>query len=89
MPFGAALLSLMPSAPAAALAPNAISWKAFCVVVAVIMARFTSLSAFLPPPLAPPELLELLELSLPPQAATPKARALAMTAASSAARGER
>ena len=78
----------MPSAPAAALAPNAISWKAFCVVVAVIMARVTSLAAFLPP-LEPPELLEPLELSLPPQAATPKARAIVMTAASSAARGER
>src|SRR3954447_18951442 len=90
MPFGAALLSLMPSVPAAALAPKAISWNAFWVVVAVIMARVTFLADFFvldeaPEPL---ELLELLELSLPPHAATPKARATVMTPASSTARGE-
>src|SRR3954453_16308247 len=89
MPFGAALLSLTPSVPAAAFAPNAISWKAFWVVVAVIIARVTFLAAF--PPVEPDPLLdplELLELSLPPHAATPKARATAMTPASSRARGE-
>src|SRR3954452_12197855 len=82
IPFGAALLSLMPSTPAAALAPNAISWKAFWVVVAVIMASVTSLADFFWP-------LELLDLSLPPHAATAKARATAMTPASNAPRGER
>jgi hypothetical protein len=74
----------MRSIPAAALAPNAISWKAFCVVVAVIIARVTSLADFCP----------LIELELepppldPPQAATPRARAIRKAAAGTV-RGER
>jgi hypothetical protein len=41
IPFGAALVSLMPSAPAAAFAPSAISRKAFWTVLAVIIASVT------------------------------------------------
>src|SRR6185312_8457935 len=83
IPFGAALLSLTPSTPAAAFAPNAISWKAFCVVVAVIIARVTSLAACFPPPdvPAPPE-------EPPPHAATPRARAGGTGPASAAVHGE-
>ncbi len=84
IPVGAALLSLTPSTPAAAFAPNAISWNAFCVVVAVIIARVTSFAACFPPPdvLAPPE-------EPPPHAATPSAKAASTGAASATARGER
>src|SRR3954469_7622677 len=76
----------MPSTPAAALAPNAISWKAFWVVVAVIIARVTSLADFVWPP---PELeLEPPPLD-PPHAATPRTRATTSNPADRTVRGER
>src|SRR6185295_4804528 len=81
IPFGAALLSLTPSTPAAAFAPNAISWNAFCVVLAVIIARVTSLAACLPQPVVPPAPEEP-----PPHAATPRASAASTGAASATAR---
>ena len=76
-PFGAALRSLTPSLAAAALAPKAISWNAFWVVVAVIIASVTSFAALpLPDPEAdPPD---------PPHAATVRASAAAIAATSEA-----
>src|SRR3954466_11388871 len=88
MPFGAALWSLMPSTPAAALAPNAISWKAFWVVVAVIIASVTSLADLVwPPPELDPE-LEPPPLD-PPHAATPRTSATTSNPADRTVRGER
>src|SRR3954452_22315918 len=88
IPFGAALLSLMPSAPAAALAPNAISWKAFWVGVAAIIARLTSIAELVwPPPELDPE-LEPPPLD-PPHAATPRTRATTSNPADRTVRGER